>query len=121
MIEEEWIDYARLDLCIVGGLTEARKIAGWCETHYIKLALHNPLGPVSSMACLHLNLATSNFGVQEQPAKPGTFLTDVCRGQPEWKDGSLLPPEGPAWESIRSGTGSQCAGTGTGNASATAP
>ncbi len=95
MIEEEWIDYARIDLCIVGGLTEARKIAGWCETHYIKLALHNPLGPVSSMACLHLNLATSNFGVQEQPAKPGTFLTDVCRGQPEWKDGSLLPPEGP--------------------------
>ena len=95
LVEEEWIDYARIDLCIVGGLTEARKIAGWCETHYIKLALHNPLGPVSSMACLHLNLATSNFGVQEQPAKPGTFLTDICRGQPEWRNGSLLPPERP--------------------------
>ena len=47
LIEEEWIDYARIDLCIVGGFTEASKIAGWCETHYIKLALHNPLGPVS--------------------------------------------------------------------------
>ena len=45
MIEEELIDYARIDLCIVGGLTEAKKIAGWCETHYIKLATHNPLGP----------------------------------------------------------------------------
>ena len=39
-------DYARIDLCIVGGLTEARKIANWCETHYIKIVPHNPLGPV---------------------------------------------------------------------------
>jgi L-alanine-DL-glutamate epimerase-like enolase superfamily enzyme len=92
LIEEEWIDYARIDLCIVGGFSEARKIAGWCETHYIKLALHNPLGPVSSAACLQLNLATSNFGVQEQPRRPGTSLNDVVPVQPEWKDGYLLPP-----------------------------
>ena len=92
LIEEEWIDYARIDLCIIGGFTEARKIAGWCETHYIKIALHNPLGPISSAACLQLNLATSNFGVQEQPRKTGTVLTDVVPVQPEWKDGYLLPP-----------------------------
>lgn len=92
LIEEEWIDYARVDLCIAGGFTEARKIAGWCETHYIKLVVHNPLGPVSSAACLQINLATSNFGVQEQPRKTGTVLTDVVPVQPEWKDGYLLPP-----------------------------
>ncbi len=95
LIEEEWIDYARIDLCIAGGITEARKIAGWCETHYIKLALHNPLGPVSSAACLQLNLATPNFGVQEQPARPGTVLTDVVPNQPAWQDGYLLPPQAP--------------------------
>jgi L-alanine-DL-glutamate epimerase-like enolase superfamily enzyme len=95
LVEEEWIDYARIDLCIAGGLTEARKIAGWCETHYIKLATHNPLGPVSSAACLHLNLACPNFGVQEQPRKPGTVLQDVVPVQPEWNDGSLLPPSRP--------------------------
>ena len=38
IIEEELIDYARIDICICGGITEARKIAGWAETHYIKLA-----------------------------------------------------------------------------------
>ena len=92
LIEEEWIDYARIDLCIVGGFTEARKIAGWCETHYIKLALHNPLGPISSAACVQLHLATSNFGVQEQPRKTGTVLTDVVPVQPVWEDGYLLPP-----------------------------
>lgn len=95
LIEEEWIDYARVDLCIVGGFTEARKIAGWCETHYIKMAVHNPLGPVSSAACLHFNLATSNFGVQEQPRKPGAMLTDVVIGQAEWEDGYILAPDKP--------------------------
>jgi galactonate dehydratase len=95
LIEEEWIDYARVDLCIVGGFTEARKIAGWCETHYIKLAVHNPLGPVATAACLQLNLAVPNFGVQEQPQKPGTMLTDVVPVQPEWEDGYLLPSARP--------------------------
>ena len=95
LVEEEWIDYARIDMCIAGGFTEARKIAGWCETHYIKIAVHNPLGPVSSAACLQMNLATSNFGVQEQPRKPGTDMTDVVPDQPIWEDGYLLPPDAP--------------------------
>jgi L-alanine-DL-glutamate epimerase-like enolase superfamily enzyme len=95
LVEEELVDYARVDLCIAGGLTEARKIAGWCEAHYIKLAVHNPLGPVSTAACLHLNLACSNFGVQEQPRRPGTVLTDVVPVQVEWEKGDLLPPARP--------------------------
>jgi galactonate dehydratase len=95
LIEEEWIDYARIDLCIVGGFSEAKKIAGWAETHYIKVAVHNPLGPVSSAACLQFNLACSNFGVQEQPRKPSDTLSDVVPVQPEWQDGYLLPPTRP--------------------------
>jgi L-alanine-DL-glutamate epimerase-like enolase superfamily enzyme len=95
VIEEELTDYARIDLCIVGGITEARKIAGWCEAHYINLALHNPLGPVSSAACLHLNLASSNVGVMEQPRRPGTVLTDVVPVQMPFEAGYLLPPTAP--------------------------
>ncbi|MBN1399935.1 MAG: mandelate racemase/muconate lactonizing enzyme family protein [Anaerolineae bacterium] len=95
LIEEEWIDYARTDLCIVGGITETMKIAGWCETHYIKMATHNPLGPVSSAACLHVNLACPNVGVQEQPRRPGTQMTNVFPVQVEWEDGYLLPPTHP--------------------------
>ncbi len=95
LIEEDLIDYCRLDVCVAGGITESKKIAGWCETHHIKLATHNPLGPVSSAACLHLNLACSNVGVQEQPRRPGTTLTDVFPVQIEWRDGYLLPPTRP--------------------------
>jgi L-alanine-DL-glutamate epimerase-like enolase superfamily enzyme len=95
LVEKEWIDYARVDLCLAGGLTEAKKIAAMCETHHIDLAVHNPLGPVSTAACLHLNLSCPNFGVQEQPYIPGTYLPDVVPVQPGWKDGHLLPPASP--------------------------
>jgi galactonate dehydratase len=95
LIDHDLIDYARIDLCICAGITEAKKIAGWCEGHYIDIAVHNPLGPVSSTACLHFNLAIPNFGVQEQPSQPGTSLTDVIKNQPQWEDGYLLPTEGP--------------------------
>jgi galactonate dehydratase len=95
VIEEELTNYARIDVCIVGGITETMKIAGWAETHYINLALHNPLGPVSTAACLHVDIAAGNFGVQECPRIPGTTLTDVFPVQVEWADGYLLLPERP--------------------------
>ena len=94
-VEEELIDYARIDVCIAGGLTEARKIAAACETHQIDLAVHNPIGPVSTAACLHLNLATPNVLVQELPKRPGESLADLIVGQPIWQEGYLLPPDRP--------------------------
>jgi len=95
LIEEEWIDFCRLDVCICGGLTEAKKIAGWCETHYIDVAIHNPLGPVSGTAALHLNLSCPNFGVQELAHLPGLSMPDAIQGQPLWEDGYLLPLDKP--------------------------
>jgi galactonate dehydratase len=94
-IENDWIDFCRVDLCIVGGLTEARKIAGWCETHYIAIAPHNPLGPVSTAACLHLDLATSNFAVQECARIPGEVLSELFPSQIPFKDGTMLPTDVP--------------------------
>jgi len=94
-IDHDLIDYARIDLCIAGGLTEGKKIAGWCEGHYIDIAVHNPLGPVATAACVHFNLAIPNFGVQEQPRPPGTTLTDVIINQPPWEDGHILAPTAP--------------------------
>ncbi|NKB70334.1 MAG: hypothetical protein GKR89_24960 [Candidatus Latescibacteria bacterium] len=94
-IEEDLMDYCRVDLCIAGGLTEARKIAGWCETHYIHLVPHNPLGPVSTAACLHLCLASSLVGVQELPRAPMSAFQDSFPVQVPFAEGHLLPPRGP--------------------------
>ena len=66
LIDEDLIDFVRLDLGIVGGITEARKIAGWAEAHFIRTATHNPLGPVMTAACTHFNAACAAFGIQEQ-------------------------------------------------------
>ena len=95
LIEDELMDYARIDLCIVGGLTEARKIANWCETHYIKIVPHNPLGPVSAAACLHLDIATDNFAVQEGGLVGRTVMDDLFPVQVPYEAGYLLAPEAP--------------------------
>lgn len=95
LIEEELIDYARIDLCIASGLTEGKKIAGWCETHMIDVAVHNPIGPVSTAACLHFNLSTSNMLVQELPRRPGESLADVIRSEHRWEDGWLIASDAP--------------------------
>ncbi len=95
LVEEDLIHYARIELGIVGGITEALKIARWCETHYINLAPHNALGPVNAAAGLHLCLASPNVGVLELPTKPGTSLADVFPVQATWEDGYLLPPSLP--------------------------
>ncbi|MFH1572227.1 MAG: mandelate racemase/muconate lactonizing enzyme family protein, partial [Gemmatimonadota bacterium] len=94
-LEQDLMDYCRMDLCIVGGITEARKIAGWCETHYIHLAPHNPLGPVCTAASLHLCLASSLVGVMELARVPGTILPEVFPVQVPFADGHLLVPEAP--------------------------
>lgn len=94
-IEEELVDFIRIDICIAGGLTEAKKITGWAETHHIQVIPHNPLGPVCAAASLHLDLACSNAGPQELIHPPTTLLPDVfqCAFQ---EDGCrMCPPDAP--------------------------
>jgi L-alanine-DL-glutamate epimerase-like enolase superfamily enzyme len=95
VIEEELIDFARIDLCIVGGITEAAKITHWAETHYINIVPHNPLGPVSAAACVALCMASSNVGAQEMPVRPGSYATDLFPQQIEWEDGFAWCPDTP--------------------------
>ena len=95
VIEEELVNYARIDLCIVGGITEALKITHWAETHYIDIVPHNPLGPVSAAACVALCMASTNVGVQEMPRRPGSYATDLFPKQIEWEDGYAWCPDEP--------------------------
>ncbi len=36
-VERDIMQFSRIDICNVGGFTEAMKVAGWCEAHYIDL------------------------------------------------------------------------------------
>ncbi len=60
-IERDITQFARVDICNIGGFTEAMKVAGWAEAHYIDLMPHNPLGPVCTAATIHMAAAAANF------------------------------------------------------------
>ena len=72
-VERDIAQYARIDICNVGGFTEAMKVAGWCEAHYVDLMPHNPLGPVCTAATVHLAAAVPNFAWAECRETPGKF------------------------------------------------
>ena len=74
-IEEGLLNFARVDVSNVGGLTEARKVAGWCEAHYIDVMPHNPLGPVTTAASIHYGAATNNFAQLE-------YIHDIADAYP---------------------------------------
>lgn len=76
-IERGITQYARLDICNVGGFTEAMKVAGWCEAHYIDLMPHNPLGPICTAATVHLAAAVPNFSWVEVRGTSGERRTNT--------------------------------------------
>jgi galactonate dehydratase len=84
-IEKGLTNFARVDICNVGGFTEAMKVAGWCEAHYIDLMPHNPLGPVSTAANIHLAAAVPNYAwLEERSPEPGFgFSDEVFTAQPK--------------------------------------
>ena len=60
--------YVRPDVCALGGITPAKKVAAMAEANYVGIAPHNPLGPVSTAACLQLDASIPNFTIQEFPS-----------------------------------------------------
>lgn len=60
-IEKGLTNFTRLDVSNIGGLTEAMKVCGWSEAHYIDIMPHNPLGAVCTAASVHMSFAVNNF------------------------------------------------------------
>ncbi|MDQ4044078.1 MAG: starvation-sensing protein RspA, partial [Chloroflexota bacterium] len=84
LVERRLIDFIRVHLSDIGGLTPARKLAALCEFYGVRTAWHGPgdVSPVGHAANLALDLTSSNFGIQE-----ATFFTERARevfpGTPE--------------------------------------
>jgi mannonate dehydratase len=82
------IDFIRIHISQVGGLSMARKVAALCEFFAVRTAWHGPgdVSPVGHAANVHLGLACHNFGIQE--ARDFTQAEqDVFPGCPTLKDG----------------------------------
>ena len=78
-IENDITQFARIDICNVGGITESMKVAGWCESHYIDMMPHNPLGPICTAASIHYGASVPNFAwleTRESSAENAGFFDD---------------------------------------------
>jgi mannonate dehydratase len=88
LVSHRLIDFIRIHISQVGGLTMARKVAALCEFFGVRTAWHGPgdVSPVGHAANVHLDLATPNFGIQEARAFTQAEQ-DVFPGCPVLKDG----------------------------------
>jgi mannonate dehydratase len=98
LISERLIDFIRIHISQIGGLTPARKVAALCEFFGVRTAWHGPgdVSPVGHACNIHLDLAVPNFGIQESrqftPAEQ-----EVFPGCPTIKSGYFHVTEQPGF------------------------
>lgn len=98
LIDRQELDFVRMHISAVGGLTMARKIAAHAEMHDVRTAWHCPkdIAPFGVAANLALDVSCPNFGIQE--FAPFTDPErEIFSGLPELREGHLYPTEQPGW------------------------
>lgn len=109
LISEQLIDFIRVHISQVGGITPARKLQIFAEQFGVRTAWHGPgdMSPIAHAANIHIDLAAQNFGVQEWSGiEPPNFviqelkgphgaLLEVFPGLPEYKDGYVYANDNP--------------------------
>ncbi len=96
LIANRLIDFIRIHISQIGGLSVARKVAALCEFFGVKTAWHGPgdVSPVGHAAGLALELASYNFGIHEGYVFPPQ-TREVFPGCPEVRNGYMYATEAP--------------------------
>ncbi len=96
LIQERLIDFIRVHISQIGGITPARKLAILCEAFGVRTAWHGPgdVSPVGHAANVHLDVASHNFGIQEWSGL-SERLQEVFPGCPQVRDGFVYPNDAP--------------------------
>jgi mannonate dehydratase len=98
LIKDRLIDYMRMHISQMGGLTPARKVAAMGEIMNVRTAWHGPgdVSPIGHAAMIHLDLNITNFGIQEftpfNDAEKAIF-----KGTPEMRGGYYYANDKPGW------------------------
>ena len=109
IIAERLIDFIRVHISQIGGITPARKLQIFAEQFGVRTAWHGPgdMSPLAHAANIHIDLAAQNFGVQEWSGiEPPNFviqelkgphgaLLDVFPGLPEYRNGYVYANDKP--------------------------
>lgn len=98
LIANRLIDFVRVHLSQIGGITPARKLAAFAAQFGVRTAWHGPsdVSPVGHAANVHLGLAACNTGVQEWAERMDTpVLRQAFPGMPEVRDGYVYVSDRP--------------------------
>ncbi|MBX4950026.1 mandelate racemase/muconate lactonizing enzyme family protein [Rhizobium binae] len=111
LLQVKGADLIQPDICVVGGISEMRRIATLAEAYFVGVAPHNPMGPLATAVNVHFSAAAQNFRILEYRLPKGQAYVygglDVEKRQGETryvvdpylpKDGYLeLRPNRPGW------------------------
>lgn len=79
----------------VGGLLEAKKIAGMAEAYYALIAPHLYCGPIEGAANVQLSACTPNFLILESIEDWGGFHAQILKTPMQFDNGYVIPPKAP--------------------------
>ena len=85
----------QLNLGRVGGLLEAKKIAGMAEVHHVQIAPHLYCGPVVGAANVQLATCSPNFLILESIESWGGFHSEILLKPMQFEQGHVIPPTAP--------------------------
>ena len=85
----------QMNLGRVGGLLEAKKIAGMAEAHYAQIAPHLYNGPITGAANIQLSTCSPNFLILEGIETWGGFHAQLLMEPLIWDEGYIIPPQKP--------------------------
>ncbi|MFZ0006974.1 MAG: mandelate racemase/muconate lactonizing enzyme family protein [Steroidobacteraceae bacterium] len=85
----------QMNLGRVGGILEAKKIAGMAEVQQVQIAPHLYCGPVVGAANIQLSVCSPNFLILEGIERWQGFHAEVLVKPVRWESGYVIPPTEP--------------------------
>jgi len=98
IISQRLIDFIRVHISQIGGVSMAFKLSHLCEFFRVRTAWHGPgdTSPVGHAANIHLGLVVNNFGIQEFHGLTQSER-DVFPGSPQERNGYVYINEAPGF------------------------
>ncbi|MEY3658454.1 MAG: hypothetical protein RL425_1215 [Pseudomonadota bacterium] len=85
----------QMNLGRVGGLLEAKKIAGMAEVYHAQIAPHLYCGPIVGAANIQIATCSPNFLILESIESWGGFHSDILKTPIQFEEGHVIPPTAP--------------------------
>lgn len=94
--EKQTLDVIQPDLCLVGGITEGKKVCDYANTYDITVQVHVCGSPVSTAAALQLESVIPNFLIHEHHTHAlNAYNREICVQDYQPEKGTFVAPDLP--------------------------